>query len=536
MLIPDLVIKAADQSPDKIGLIHNDAILTYEEIYEKSLRLSHTLKHMGVEKSDRICFYMEKRLEKVVSIFGIALSGGVMVPIRRLARPHQVTHIVNNCGAKVLITTSSRIPALLKNTKEMPTLKAIISIGEYGETSTSDKIDLIYWKDLMKNGPMPPQDNCVSEHDPAAILYTSGSTGRPKGVILTHLNIVSGAKKVSKYLRISSDDRLLSILTFGFDYGFNQLMTSFLHCAQLVLLDYLFPRDIISAVDRYSITGLAAVSATWLQLLQMPWKDAAMKNLRYITNSGGSIPSECVYELRRRLPDTDIYLMYGLTEAFRSTYLDPSLIDKYPTSIGKAVPGEEVMILDEDDQPVKPGQIGELVHRGVLVSQGYWNDPELTAQRFRRNPLQHKDIPIPETVVYSGDYVKSDEDGFLYFIGRKDEMIKCAGNRISPTEVEEIIHGSGIVSDVVAFGIPHEIYDQVVIAVVSPLQDVEVDARELMKYCRNTMPPYMVPEKIEIWERLPCNQNGKLDRAAIKKEVYTKHRKLDTDEHRLSGF
>jgi acyl-CoA ligase (AMP-forming) (exosortase A-associated) len=522
-LIHQLLINSVYKKPDKIAVMHGKEGLTYSQIYTYSLKLARFFIDSGIKKEDRICFYLEKRFEKVVSIFGISLAGGVMVPIRRLSSLNQAIHIINDSKARVLITTSTRLDAILEHIEQMPTLSIIISIGGYEESLIQKKVLLISWDEIMANESTVSFDANVAEHDLAAILYTSGSTGRPKGVVLTHFNIMTGTKKVSDYLKITEKDRLLSILTFGFDYGLNQLTTTFLNCAQIILLDYLFPKDIFWAVERYKVTGLAAVATTWIQLLQISWEKSSMDKLRYITNSGGAIPKNYVKELRKRLPGTDIYLMYGLTEAFRSTYLDPSLVDDYPTSIGKAVPGEKVLVLDNKNQPVKPGQVGELVHQGGFVSQGYWNDLELTALRFRRNPLQQKEVPIPEMVVYSGDQVRIDQEGFLYFVGRKDEMIKCAGNRISPTEVEEIIYRFGIVQDAVAFGMPHDVYGQVVCVVLTLRPGMETDESKLKKLCRETMPPFMVPEKIEIRKILSNNQNGKLDRSVIRKEIYARH-------------
>jgi acyl-CoA ligase (AMP-forming) (exosortase A-associated) len=520
-VLHDLIKNAASQKPDKIAVLHKGKGLNYGQILENSYKLAHTLLDGGIQKGDRVCFYLEKKFEKVISIFGISLSGGVMVPIRRLSSAAQAAHILKDSGARVLITTSSRVPSLLEHLKQMQILNVVIVMDKFEHISIPG-ISVVSWDEIMNSGQTPSLDPGVIGSDIAAILYTSGSTGMPKGVILSHQNIVSGANVVSEYLKINKDDRLLSILTFGFDYGLNQLITSFFNCAQIVLLDYLFPKDILVAAEKFKITGLAAVATTWIQLLQISWEGIQLDSLRYITNTGGSIPAEYVAKLRERLPNTEIFLMYGLTEAFRSTYLDPSLVDKYPTSIGKAVPGEEIMVLDKNDQPVKFGQVGELVHRGTLVAQGYWGDPKLTKIRFRNNPQQSGDIPIKETVVYSGDYVRIDNDGYLYFVGRKDEMIKCAGNRISPTEVEEIIYNSGSVSDVAVFGIPHDIYGQAVYAVVSPMDGHNITASRLKKYCGGNMPPYMIPGEIQIWETLPRNANGKLDRSAIKKEVYTK--------------
>ncbi len=510
--VGDLVKKAAESYPDKPAVFHKQDFLTYEQVYKHSLLLAHFLIQSGVKKGDRVCFYLEKRLEKVVVIYGVALAGAVFVPIRRLSTTRQVKHILEDSGADILVTTSTRLSGLIDI---IPDLKKVIVVDHPSELP-GFPWRVIEWQEIidgnLREGPLPT----VIGSDIATILYTSGSTGRPKGVIFSHQNVISGAYIVSDYLKIRETDRLLSILTFGFDYGLNQLTTSFLKRAQLFLLDYLFPKDILTAVRTYKITGLAAVATTWIQLLQVHWGNS-IATLRYVTNSGGSIPEKYVRELRKRIPHADIYLMYGLTEAFRSTYLDPARVDDKPTSIGKPVPGVEIMVLDDNDRPVRPGEVGELVHRGALVSQGYWGDEQSTRERFRRNPLQSSNIPRDDIVVYTGDYGYMDEEGFLYFVGRKDEMIKSAGNRISTTEVEEIVYNSGLVSDAVAFGIPHEIYGQSVYLVVSPAASTSVNPDILLKYCRKKMPAYMVPSRIEFLESLPRNANGKIDRPAIKK-------------------
>jgi acyl-CoA ligase (AMP-forming) (exosortase A-associated) len=520
--IHDLLLNSTERYPDKNAAYHADNALTYNQIYDQSLRLANALKKEGVNKGDRVCFFLEKRFEKIVSIFGISLCGGVFVPIRKLSREAQVAHIINNSGASIIITTAFRAKHLFDNIPQTPGLKTIISIDNIEDTQLPDEVRVVYWNDIQENCSTNNPDVIISEHDTAAILYTSGSTGNPKGVVLNHLNIIAGAKKVASYLNINNDDRIISLLTFGFDYGLNQLTTAFLHGAQIVLLDYIFPKDVLRTIRKHGITGMAAVPTIWLQLMQLSWEGTCMESLRYITNSGGAIPQQYVMELRKRLPQTDIYLMYGLTEAFRSTYLDPALVEQFPTSIGKALPGEEIMVLDEDDRPVKPGETGQLIHRGSLVSQGYWNDQESTSKRFRRNPLQSKEIPVPEMVVYSGDYVRIDHQGLLYFSGRKDEMIKCSGNRISPEEVEEILYGNKNITEAVVFGIHHEIFGQTIFAVVSQKKGINHGTKELMSYCKKNMPQYMVPTEIEIWDSLPRNTNGKLDRAAIKKTVYDK--------------
>jgi acyl-CoA ligase (AMP-forming) (exosortase A-associated) len=524
-VLHDILSASAAKVPEKPAVFLKTASMTYGEIARDTRKLAHVLAGCGVRKGDRVGFFLEKCFEKVVAIYGISLAGGVFVPIRRLSHGHQAAHIVHDSGSAVLITTYSRLSILASVIADMPGLKTVIAIGPEDKAAIDTlggKVKVLDWSKSLAAAPDAFAGPRVVEPDLAAILYTSGSTGKPKGVVLTHLNLVAGARTVSEFLKIGPDDRLLSILTFGFDYGLNQLTTAFLHQAQIVLLDYLFPKDIIETARKMEITGIGAVAATWIQLMQFPWDGAALPKLRYVTNSGGAIPEQYVRELRKRVPQTSVYLMYGLTEAFRSTFLDPALVDKHPTSMGKAIPGEEILILDEHGKPVKAGETGELVHRGVLVAQGYWNAPELTAIRYRRNPLQPPEVPVPEMMVFSGDRVRIDEEGLLYFVGRNDEMIKSAGNRLSPTEVEDVLYASGLVSQAVALGVPHDIYGQSVYVVIVPKQQEGFTIDPLKKYCNVHMPPYMIPSTFEVRDAIPFNSNGKLDRALIGKEVYAK--------------
>lgn len=515
--LSELIAEAVSRQPDKCAVTHKKHSMTYAEIYGQSCRLAASLREMGVRRGDRVCCYLEKRLEKVIVFFGVSLAGAVFVPVRGGGRPYQVLHVIENCDAGVLITTAQKFSLL----QELPASLYGAVILDRSGNSFPASLTIRFWNEMAddreKHWPLP----VVIAQDLAAILYTSGSSGRPKGVVLTHGNIIAGAYSVAEYLKIDKNDRLLSYLSFGFDYGLNQLTTSFLSQAQLILFDYLFPRDILRAVEQHQVTGLAAVSATWIQLLQIPWGDAC-SSLRYVTNSGGALPVGFVKELRQRIPQADIFLMYGLTEAFRSTYLDPEMVDKRPGSIGKAVPGEEIMVLDSNNRPVKPGETGELVHRGSLVAMGYWNDAEKTRQMFRPYPFQNKDAGTLERVVYSGDYVHLDSEGFLYFEGRKDAMIKTAGNRVSPTEVEEVVYSAGIVADVVAFGVSHEIYGQAVCIVVSALEGVVLSKENLKGFCRENMPAYMVPTHIQILDMLPRNANGKLDRTLIMEQFFSR--------------
>ena len=351
----------------------------------------------------------------------------------------------------------------------------------------------------------------------AAILYTSGSTGKPKGVVLSHRNMVAGAHSVAQYLENTADDRLLCVLPLSFDYGFSQLTTAFSVGASCYLLEYLLPRDIIKAVAREKITGLALVPPLWVQLAELDWS-AEAQHLRYFTSSGGAMPTGTLAALRRQVPNALPFLMYGLTEAFRSSYLPPSEVDKRPTSMGKAIPNAELLVINENGEPCQPHEPGELVHRGGLVAMGYWNDPIRTAERFKPVPVGPGGVSTPEIAVWSGDFVKQDEDGYLYFIGRRDDMIKTSGYRVSPSEVEDVVYASGLVSEVAAIGVPHDRLGQALVLVVASTEGLSLDKSALIKFCQLQLPSYMVPLHVITTSLLPRNPNGKMDRHKLSVE------------------
>ena len=282
-------------------------------------------------------------------------------------------------------------------------------------------------------------------------------------------------------------------------------------------------------LERERITGLAAVPPIWIQLADCNWPDGVRTTLRYITNSGGTMPRTTLAKLRNTLPNTQVFLMYGLTEAFRSTYLPPEEVDRRPDSIGKAIPGAEVLVLRPDGTPCAVGEPGELVHRGALVSLGYWNDPDRTAERFRPVPPVAPGRPLPELAVWSGDIVRRDAEGFLYFIGRRDEMIKTSGYRVSPTEVEEEAYGTGLVADAVAVGVPHTRLGQGIVLVASAPEGAATEATPLLAALRRRLPRYMVPIAVEWRDALPRNANGKFDRARLRQEIAQRYAELEPD-------
>lgn len=516
-LLHQLIVDRAERTPATPALRYQQQNLSYAELADQVLRAASGLQQLGVERFDRIAVFLEKRFETVIACFGAAAAGAVYVPINPQLKAEQVAYILRDCNVRVLVTSPERYALLAPALTDCPDLRQLVLVGDRIPNDTARPCRP--WTELVA-GAAAPTPRAIDQ-DMVAILYTSGSTGKPKGVVLSHRNVVAGAHSVAQYLANQADDRLLAVLPFSFDYGFSQLTTAFHVGACVTLINYLLPRDIVSAVVRDRITGLAAVPPLWIQLAQLEWPASVHEHLRYLTNSGGAMPRPLVETLRRKLPRTQVFLMYGLTEAFRSTYLPPTELDRRPDSMGKAIPNAEILVVRPDGTPCAADEPGELVHRGALVALGYWNDAEKTAERFRPAPGQLAGLKLTEIAVWSGDTVRRDDDGFLYFVGRNDEMIKTSGYRVSPTEVEEVIYATGMVAEAAAFGVPHPALGQAIVAVVAPVAGATLDSEALLAECKRRLPGFMVPTRIAAQPTLPRNPNGKIDRKRLAGEYQT---------------
>ncbi len=517
-LLPELIAIAAERTPDAPALTYGKSTLSYGELDQSVSRFASGLVSLGLARGERVAIYLEKRFEAVVASFGAPAAGGVFVPLNPLLKAEQVGYILRDCNVRVLITSHERLGLLQDVLPICHDLRHVVIIDTTQALPENGTINYCLWTDLITQ----PITQChrVIDINVASILYTSGSTGKPKGVVLSHRNMVSGAKSVASYLENRADDTLLAALPLSFDAGFSQTTTAFHVGARVVLLNYLLPRDVIKTIEREKITGLTAVPPLYIQLTQLAWPASITEHLRYFANTGGRMPRETLQALRQHLPQTQPFLMYGLTEAFRSTFLPPGEVDHRPDSIGKAIPNAEILVLREDGSPCAPNEPGELVHRGALVGLGYWNDPEKTAERYKPLPVhapgREAGLVLPELAVFSGDTVRMDEEGFLYFIGRRDEMMKTSGYRVSPTEVEEILYATRMVGECVAFGVDNDRLGQAIQVIATPPTDGSLDVSALLGECRLRMPAYMVPANIEVQAGpLPRNPNGKIDRKSL---------------------
>lgn len=515
-----LISRQAQSDPQKQAVIFKKEEMTYGELHGDIENFGRGLIASGLNKNDRVACYLPKQFETVVSIFGPAVAGGVFVPVNPGLKHRQVGYILKDCNVRFLVTSADRLAALKDELSECPDLDVIILTGKMPETVAEIGKRIISYDEFLTQGQVCDKvPHKVIDTDIAAILYTSGSTGMPKGVVLSHRNMIAGAESVASYLKNTSSDIVLSVLPLSFDAGLSQLTTAFSVGASVVLMNFLLPRDVIRQAVKHNVTGITCVPPLWIQLSELDWPGEAVKSIRYIATTGGRMPVPVTRKFQKILPESDIYLMYGLTEAFRSTYLPPTEVDRIPESMGKAIPNAEIMVVREDGTSCEVGEVGELVHRGALVGLGYWNDVERTNERYKPAPGQLAGLPNPEIAVWSGDNVKMDEDGYLYFVGRRDEMIKTSGFRTSPTELEETIYASGLVDEIAAIGVEHETLGQAIWIIATAKGEGNLDVDAIMAYCRTEMPSYMVPHRLIEWDKLPKNPNGKIDRKAIAAEL-----------------
>ncbi|MDI7860736.1 acyl-CoA ligase (AMP-forming), exosortase A system-associated [Rhizobiaceae bacterium n13] len=515
-----LLQNASRGHADLPAVTYKNTTCSYSELWQQACGFAAALDTIGLRRNDRVAVFLEKRIETVVAIFGTTAASCVMVPVNPLLRPQQVAYILGDCDVRVLVTSSDRLAQLQEYIVENETLRHVILVSDSpdGGKRISGGVETHAWTELIPSENVPQPEIRTVDCDMAAILYTSGSTGKPKGVVLSHRNMIVGAESVSHYLANSPSDTILSALPLSFDAGLSQLTTAFNSGAHVILMNFLLAGDVIRLCEKHQVTGITGVPPFWIQVADLNWPPEVAARLRYFANTGGRMPKATLDRLRNLFPRALPYLMYGLTEAFRSTYLDPSQIDHRPDSIGKAIPNAEILVLRPDGTRCDPGEHGELVHRGPLVAMGYWNDPTRTAERFRSLPGASASWHAPEVAVFSGDTVVADEEGFLYFVGRKDEMIKTSGYRISPTEIEEVAYATGLVRDAVALGVEDRVLGQRIVLVASPMAD-SLDATALLAAFRRRLPQYMVPSEVIEMNAIPTNPNGKFDRVLLREQV-----------------
>jgi amino acid adenylation domain-containing protein len=482
-----MLCDAAEAREDATAVVDSGDSSSYGQLAARAGALGELLVDAGVRPGDRVALLLRREADAAAAYFAALSVGAIAVVIDDRLRARQIEHILTHSSAVVLLTAADLLERLQRPLRTAARVRRVDDADPAGRLEPIRRI--------------PP--------DLAQIIYTSGSTGLPKGVVLSHENLRAGTAAVGSYLGIESEDRLAGILPLAFDYGLNQLLCAVNASAAWVVERSPVPQRVVRTLHEASVTVLAAVPPLWLQLLGVSDFSAPLPALRTMTNSGGRLPVAAVRRLRRSQPQAALVLMYGLTEAFRSTYLAPERVDAKPDSIGRAIPGAEVIVLREDMTLCEVREHGQLAHRGPTVAVGYWDDEQATASTFVSSPLKPPGAPATERVVLSGDLVYRDEDGDLFFVARADRMIKTLGYRVSPDEVVEAIHASGEVADAIVGAEPDELRGAQIVAYVVLRAGGSCD--RLRSFLVRELPTHMQPARIELRDALARTPSGKHD-------------------------
>lgn len=507
--VPRFLAETVERVPDKPAIWENSGTITFTELHQGALATAECLRELNIGPGDRVGVCMEKSIDQVLVILGILYANAVLVPILPRLKGPNINHIVENSGMAALVTDARRLGEVEKFAEKT---RLMVGSGEVEEK----------WPNLayMRRHIQPRMFFDRIGADNAAVIYSSGSTGRPKGILISHRNLADGTDIVVDYLGTSVDDRIGCVLSFNFDYGLNQIWQSVRGGCTLYLHDFALPNDVFSFLSGHDITAFPVMPVIISQLFDKRLKldvDAYdLSAVRYVCTTGGRMSGQMIDDLRGAFTNAKIYSMFGLTEAFRSTYLAPAKLHSHPTSIGKSIPGCQVLVLDEHGKECPPNVAGELVQRGATVTKGYWHNPEQTAKVFRTHP----DYP-GETLVYSGDNVVRDDDGYLYFVARRDDMIKTRGFRVSPSEVEVEVMDHPEVADAVAFALPNILVGEDIACAYTTVSGDSIREASLTQFLKANLPRHMVPAFLIHMDNFPITGNaGKFDRVVIKETSF----------------
>lgn len=507
MLLQNFLENTADRTPDKTALVTGTYRLTFQEMEEKSNQLAHALKDMGVKRGDRVAILLDNSAEAVISIFGVLKADAVFSVLSPTIKSKKLAYILNNSEARVLITHRNKFRILQPIVHHVPHLRHTILV----EPKLDSLLNSFLWDEVLSgyNVTKCPAKNI--DIDLASIIYTSGSTGEPKGVMLTHLNMISAARSITTYLENNSSDIVLSALPLSFDYGLYQALMASLFGGTLVLeRSFLYLFDVIRKIPEERVTGFPLVPTMAAMLLQMENLNRVdLSSLRYITNTAAALPVNHIRKLQSTFPLVKIYSMYGLTECKRVSYLPPDELDRRPTSVGRAMPNEEVYIIDRQGKRLGPGHVGELVVRGSNVMKGYWRDPDATDRMLK--PGLHPG----EKVLHTGDLFKMDDEGYLYFVARKDDLIKSRGERISPKEVEDTLHQIEGVAETAVVGVADEILGQAIKAFIISNDHGQLTEKQVIAHCSKNLEYFMVPKYVEFVTSFPRTSTEKIDKKEL---------------------
>jgi long-chain acyl-CoA synthetase len=515
MLVQDFLENSADRLPKKVALVCDNQRLTYAELDRMANRQANALISQGVKRGDRIGIYLPNSAQAIVSIFAALKAGGVFVVINSTTKQDKLISILNNCRATTLVT-SGRNREIAESV-----LAAVPSITTYVQTGPASPgageslalragAALLQFEDIQSDGldSRPPRVNI--DLDLACLIYTSGSTGEPKGVMSDHSNVVFAASSIIEYLRNLESDIVIGMLPLSFDYGLYQLLMVFKFGGTLVLeRSFTYPAAILKRIQDERVTGFPGVPTIYAMLLKMDLSEFDLSSLRYLTNTAAALPPSHIQQLQAKFPRATIYSMYGLTETKRTLYLPPEQLGRRADSVGIPIPGTECWVVDDHGNRLPPGEVGELVVRGRHVMRGYWEDPVMTAQRYRPGLIPG------ERLCYTGDLFRMDREGFFYFVGRKDDIIKTRGEKVAPKEVEAVLYKLDGVLEAAVVGVPDPVLGESVKAVVV-VDRAKLGEAQILAHCRANLEDFMVPQQVEIRDELPKTSSGKIDKKPLK--------------------
>ncbi len=511
-LLQDFLTHSAQRMPDKVALVHRGQRLTYADLEAHSNALAHALIARGVERGDRVIVFADNSVEAVISFWGALKANAVISMVNRDTKADKLAYYLNDSRATALISTAQLARQFSDAARQSRWLKTVIVAGDADPTATDGLVGLTRFEAALDGGPRhhAPARRAI-DIDLAAIIYTSGSTGDPKGVMLTHRNMITASTSITTYLENVEDDVILGVLPLSFDYGLYQMIMAFQIGARLVLeRSFAYPAQVLSTMMEEGVTGFPGVPTIFAILAELKTLgELDLSRIRYVTNTAAALPVRHITMLKELFPTARIYSMYGLTECKRCTYLPPGDLDRKPTSVGIAIPNTELWVVDEDDQRLGPGQVGQLVIRGATVMRGYWEKPEATAEKLRPGPLPG------EVVLYTGDYAKLDDEGYLYFVGRMDDIIKSRGEKVPPKEVETTLMDIPGVKEAAVIGVPDPILGSAIKAFVALERDACVTTREIQRHCQRRLEPFMVPRDVVFVAELPKTTSGKIKKTEL---------------------
>jgi len=515
MLVNHFLENSATRLPNKVALICGEQRLTYHQINQSANQLAAALVDMGINLQDRVIIFLDNSAESVISLFGILKTGAIFIMLNPTMKAKKLNYILKDSGASALITQANKSRVIRDSINDAPDLKHIVWLGrpsKFPQGSVAVKYHI--WEEVLssQSAICNLQSALSIDLDLATIIYTSGSTGEPKGVMSAHYNVVAAARSITQYLENTEEDIILNVLPLSFDYGLYQVLMAFLFGGTVVLeKSFVYPFKIMERLVQEKATGFPIVPTMVALLLQMEnLSRFDFTSLRYITNTAAALPVSYIRKLQSAFPQVTIYSMYGLTECKRVSYLPPDELDRRPDSVGIPMPNEEVFIMNERGEEVGPGEVGELVVRGSNVMQGYWNAPDETARTFR--PGRYRG----ETLLYSGDLFRRDEEGFLYFVARKDDLIKTKGERVSPKEIENALYEMEGVVEAAVIGVPDDILGQAIKGFIVKDSSNTLTEKKVQKYCTLNLEPFMVPKYIEFRDSFPKSPSGKIDKKQLK--------------------